>query len=343
MPKGKKQKLKLYYLSRIMREKTDDSHSLTMSEIREYLGEYGVTADRKSIYDDLQALKVLGLDVVGESVGRNYYYHVVSKQFDLSDLKLISDAVQSSRFITEKKSKDLINKLSRLVSIYEAGSLKGQVVVPDRVRTMNDSIYHNVDELQTAMSGNNKVQFEYMHWNMNKKLVSSKDSVFEVSPWAVICNNENYYLIAYDSEDEEFGQYMVEKIRNIRQVDGKREGEGQFKSLGSVLYESRKFGTCGDDDQEVVLRFKDELVGDVLDKFGKSIGIKKSEEDGWSDTTVRVVAGDEFFGWVFTMGTGVKIISPEDVTEIFKEGIREFGRQYGESRPRSSASRAKKG
>ena len=150
MPKGSNQKLKLYYLSRIMLEKTDDEHMITMPEILHALEAYDVTADRKSIYDDLDALRVLGIDVIGEKVGRNYYYHVGNKQFEIAELKLLVDAIQSSKSISEKKSEELIRKLAGMASKYEAAQLKRQVVVQGRVKTMNESIYYFVDDVRPS-------------------------------------------------------------------------------------------------------------------------------------------------------------------------------------------------
>ena len=152
MPKGTNQKLKLYYLAKIMVKMTDDEHFLTMPQIKERLEECGITADRKSLYDDMEALRTLGIDVILEQVGRNYYYHVGSKHFEIAELKLLVDAIQSSKFITEKKSNELIKKLTGLVSEYEAMQLKRQVEVQGRIKTMNESIYYIVDEIHTAIS-----------------------------------------------------------------------------------------------------------------------------------------------------------------------------------------------
>ena len=166
MPKGTNQKLKLYYLSQIMLEKTDEDHMITMPEIKTELAKYGVTADRKSLYDDLEALKVLGIEVKGEKAGHHYYYHVSNKQFEIAELKLLVDAIQSSKFITEKKSNELIKKMTSMASHYEAEQLKRQVVVQGRVKTMNESIYYFVDDVHRAIADNRKISFEYMKWNL---------------------------------------------------------------------------------------------------------------------------------------------------------------------------------
>ena len=196
MPKGANQKLKLYYLSRIMLEKTDDEHMITMPEIQESLRAYGVTADRKSLYDDMEALRVLGIDVIGEKVGKSFYYHVGKKQFDIAELKLLVDAIQSSKFITEKKSNDLIKKLTGMASDYEASQLKRQVVVQGRVKTMNESIYYIVDDLHKAIADNKQISFSYMRWNLEKKMEPRKEGQYVVSPWALTWDDENYYMIA---------------------------------------------------------------------------------------------------------------------------------------------------
>ena len=200
MPKGTNQKLKLYYLSRIMMEKTDDEHFITMPEIQKELEGYGVTADRKSLYDDLEALRILGIDVIGEKDGRSYVYHVGKKQFEIAELKLLVDAIQSSKFITEKKSNELIKKLTGLASNYETSQLKRQVVVQGRIKTMNESIYYIVDDIHNAITNNKKIRFEYLKWNLDKKMERRKDKLYEVSPWALTWDDENYYLIGFDSE-----------------------------------------------------------------------------------------------------------------------------------------------
>ena len=195
MPKGSHQKLKLYYLSKIMLEKTDEEHMITMPEIQKALEAYDVTADRKSLYDDLEQLKVLGVEVKGEKIGRNFYYHVSNKKFEIAELKLLVDAIQSSKFITEKKSKELINKLTSFASRYEESQLNRQVVVQGRVKTMNESIYYFVDDVHRAIAENKQIRFEYMKWNKDKKLVRRRETPYTVSPWALTWDDENYYLM----------------------------------------------------------------------------------------------------------------------------------------------------
>ena len=323
MPKGANQKLKLYYLSQIMRKKTDDEHFLTMPEILKNLEEYGIKADRKSIYDDFEALRTLGLDVIMEQEGRNYYYHVGAKQFEMAELKLLVDAVQSSKFITAKKSSELISKITNLVSEYEAGQLKRQVEVQGRIKTMNESIYYTVDEIHNAIMNNRQITFEYLTWNLKKEMVPRRDHVYEESPWALTWDDENYYLIAYDSEEEKIKHFRVDKIRDLIITEKKREGRKTFEAIDMASYINMNFGMFGKKEGVPVnLRFRNDMVGIVIDRFGKEIPIRESEEEGWSDTRVTVMISGQFFGWIFAMSGLVRITGPEDVLENFKTECR---------------------
>ena len=328
MPKGTNQKLKLYYLARIMVEKTDDEHRITMPEIQEKLEAYDVTADRKSLYDDLEALRVLGIDVIGEKVGRNYFYHVGKKQFEIAELKLLVDAIQSSKFITAKKSNELIKKLTGLASDFEASQLKREVVVQGRIKTMNESIYYIVDDIHNAITNNKKIRFEYLKWNIDKKMERRKDELYEISPWALTWDDENYYMIGYDAEAGKIKHYRVDKMRNISVTDEKREGREHFKQFDMASYARMNFGMFGGEEVRVRLQFDNEMVGVLLDRFGKDISIYKTDKPGWSETSVDVALSDQFLGWIFSLGTSVKIAGPEDVVKRFKNELAAMRKLY---------------
>jgi len=324
MPKGSNQKLKLYYLSRIMTEKTDDNHSLTMEEIQNHLLAYDVTADRKSLYDDMEALRVLGIDIIGEKDGRSYTYHVGKKQFEIAELKLLVDAIQSSKFITEKKSNDLIRKLTGLASEYEASQLKRQVVVGGRIKAMNESVFYVIDDLFLAITTNRRIRFEYLQWNLHKKLERRKDKIYEVSPWTLMWDNENYYLVAFDSEADKIKHYRVDKMKNIEVIDERREGKEHFREFDVAAYAKKNFGMFGGEEVRVKLKFKDELVGVLIDRFGKDITIHPTKENGWSETYVDVALSDQFLGWIFSLGDRVRIMSPKEVVNKFTEEIQKM-------------------
>lgn len=328
MPKGTNQKLKLYYLSRIMTEKTDDEHMITMPEIRKALEAYGVTADRKSLYDDFETLRVLGIDVIGEKVGRNYYYHVGSKQFELAELKLLVDAIQSSKFITEKKSNELIKKLTSMASEYEATQLKRQVVVQGRVKTMNESIYYFVDDVHRAIAENKQIRFEYMKWNAEKKLERRREKPYVVSPWALTWDDENYYLIAFDEEANCIKHFRVDKLKSIQILDEKRTGRDKFKEFNLAKYAKMSFGMFSGDPVNVKIGFDNEMAGVFIDRFGKDIMIHPSKKKGWSEFSVDVALSDQFFGWIFALGTKVKMLGPKNVVHKYKDEIIAMNKLY---------------
>ena len=328
MPKGTNQKLKLYYLSRIMLEKTDDEHMITMPEIKAALEAYDVTADRKSLYDDLEALRVLGSDVIGEKVGRNYYYHVGGKQFEIAELKLLVDAIQSSKFITEKKSNELIKKLTGMASEYEASQLKRQVVVQGRVKTMNESIYYFVDDVHRAIAENKQIRFEYMKWNVEKKMERRRNKPYVVSPWALTWDDENYYLIAYDEDADCIKHFRVDKLKSIQVLDIKRTGKEAFKAFNLAKYAKMSFGMFSGTPTKMKIAFSDDMVGVFIDRFGRDITIRPSKPKGWSEITVDVTMSDQFLGWIFALGASVKILSPKDVVDRYKNELSEMMKLY---------------
>ncbi|MBR6365981.1 MAG: WYL domain-containing protein [Lachnospiraceae bacterium] len=328
MPKGTNQKLKLYYLSRIMLQNTDDEHMITMPEIKEALAAYQVTADRKSLYDDMEALRVLGVDVIGEKVGRDFFYHVGGKHFEIAELKLLVDAIQSSKSISEKKSNELIKKLTAMASKYEAEQLKRQVVVQGRVKTMNESIYYFIDDLHKAIAENKQIRFEYMKWNLEKKLERRREEPYVVSPWALTWDDENYYLIAYDEAAGTIKHFRVDKMKSITILEEKRTGLEQFKEFDLARYAKMNFGMFAGEPVKVKLAFSNDKVGIFLDRFGRDIHIHPAKQEGWSETYVDVALSDQFLGWIFALGSSVKILSPAEVVERFKNELKSMYDQY---------------
>nr|WP_303182621.1 WYL domain-containing protein [Lachnoclostridium phocaeense] len=329
MPRGQNQKLKLYYLAKIMLEKTDDDHYLTMPEILEALRSYEVTADRKSIYTDLKDLEHLGIEVEGESWGRSYRYHVVGRQFEMPELKLLVDAIQSSRFITAKKSNELIRKLESLVSEYEARELQRQVYVSGRIKTMNESIYYTVDAIYSAIASNRKILFQYFQWNAKKEMeLRHGGAVYKISPWGLAWDNENYYLVGYDSEADMIKHYRVDKMLRIRMSDEEREGRERFRGLDMAAYTKKSFGMFGGREEQVKLLVHNRLAGVIIDRFGKDIMMIPADEEHFT-VHVDVAVSGQFISWVFSLGDGVKILGPEPVVEQIHREIRRLTEQYG--------------
>ena len=328
MPKGSNPKLKLYHLAQIMLENTDDDHYITMPEIMSALEAYEVTADRRTIYADLKDLEALGIEVEGEPVGGGYRYHVVERPFELPELKLFMDAIQSSEFITERKTNALIRKLEKLVSKYEAMKLQRQVYVSGRIKTMNESIYYTVDTIHNAISENRKIRFQYFQWNVKKEMELRHDGAYyHISPWGLSWDAENYYLIGYDSEAGKIKHYRVDKMLRLQMSDEKREGKEYFKKLDMADYAKKSFGMFGGREEKVKLLVENTLAGVIIDRFGKDIMLIPSDEEHFT-VNVDVHVSTQFFGWIISLGERVKILGPDEVVAQMKEEIQRLARQY---------------
>lgn len=314
MSKGTNQKLKLLYLTKIFREQTDEEHMLTIAEIIEKLSAYDVSADRKTLYTDFEELRHFGLDIISQQIGRQHYYYLGAREFELPELKLLVDSVQSAKFITAQKSQKLIKKLEGLVSKYEATQLQRQVYITGRVKTMNESIYYNVDKLHAALSADAQIQFQYYQWNVKKEMELRRGGkLYQVSPWGLMWDDEYYYLVAYDAETDKIKHYRVDKMLRIQITDQKRAGKERYQSFNLPDYTKRIFGMFSGEETKVTLEADNSMAGVLIDRFGKDIMLIP-QDGGRFRATVDVAVSDQFLGWIVALGT-VKIVGPEAVVE----------------------------
>ena len=328
MAKLPNQKLKILYLMKVLLEKTDESHSITMPEIIAELEAYGITAERKSIYNDMECLRQYGLDIIGEQYDRTYYYRIGNRQFELAELKLLVDSVQSAKFLTAKKSNRLIKKIEGLASKYEASQLHRQVYVAERIKTMNESIYYNVDNIHNAIAKNSKITFQYFQWNIKKEMELKRDgALYEVSPWALSWNDENYYLVAYDSVEQMIKHFRVDKMLNITVTDEKREGKSLFQTFDMAVYAKKMFGMFYAQEQTVKLECANSLAGVVIDRFGKDVMLIPKDDSHFT-VNVKVAVSLQFLAWVIGLGEDVKILEPKTVVDRINGEIDRLIRQY---------------
>lgn len=329
--RGDHQKLKMLYLAKIFSEETDDQHALTMPVIIEKLASYGVNADRKTLYQDFDELRDFGLDIIQEPVGRSCYYYLGSREFELPELKLLVDSVQSAKFITDKKSNELIHKLETLVSKYEARQLQRQVIISGRVKTMNESIYYNVDKVHDAINAGCQIRFKYFQWNLKKQMELRRDGAFyQISPWALMWDDEYYYLVAYDAEDAMIKHYRVDKMLQISLVDAPREGQELFRQFSAPGYSKSLFGMNGGEKLDVTLEAANHMVGILIDRFGKDIFIIPSDSDHFR-TTVRVTVSPPFLGWIMSLGEDIRIVSPSQVVDQMAQAAKNLSSRYPKS------------
>ena len=326
--KGCNQKQKMLYLAKIFSEETDDEHYLTMAQIIDKLAAYGVNANRKTLYVDFDELRKFGLDIIATQEGRDHYYHLGVRTFELPELKLLVDSVQSAKFFTDRKSKELIKKLESLVKKKKKKLLHREVVITGRIKNMNEGIYYNVDILQDAISANKQVRFKYFNWGLNKKMVPRKDGAYyEISPWGLVWDRDNYYLIGYDDKEEKIKHYRVDKMDKLSLMEERRKGKKQFKAFDLPKYKTSLFGMFAGDEIEVTLEADNNMVGVMIDRFGKDIPISVVNENHFS-TTVTVAMSTQFIGWLVGLGEGVKVVAPDAVVEKMKEEIHRLIEQY---------------
>lgn len=330
MAKNPNQKLKLLYLHQILLQQTDEEHKLSMEEILRALARYGIEAERKSIYSDIAALQDFGLDIILQR-GPGGGYYVASRDFELPELKLLVDAIQCSRFITERKSDELIHKIESLASQPQARVLQRQVYIADRIKTMNESIYYNIDTLHSAISAGVQITFQYFEWVLNfrsheriQKRYRHNGAQYQVSPWALTWDDENYYMIAYEPISGSIRHYRVDKMEHIALTDEPREGQRLFHDRFNPADYSRKvFGMFSGEEKIVRLRCENRFIGVLRDRFGAELMVQPLE-DGYFAVNVTVAVSPQFFSWVFGLGGGVQIVEPQDVRQQFQQQLRQL-------------------
>ena len=328
MAKSENQKQKILVLLDLFKSKTDEEHGVTTSDIIDYLAEHGIKAERKTVYADLNTLKEYGYEISKEKKDGNYYYTLLDRDFQLPELKLLVDAVQASKFISAKKSSELIKKIENLASVYQAKQLQRQVFVSNRIKTNYENVYYNVDELNLAINENRKIKFDYYEWNLSKEMVLRKNGhKNDISPWSLAWDDENYYLVAFDGNSGIIKHYRVDKMRKIEILAEARDGREEFEEFDAAKYAKKVFGMFTGDEQRVKIQFANKLIGVVIDRFGQDIMIIPKGVDQFV-VNVNVKVSNMFLGWIIGLGDGAKILEPESVVDEVKQITERLKEQY---------------
>lgn len=324
MPRGNNQKLKILYLLKILTEETDESHLMGAQALLDRLLDYGIKAERKAIYDDIEQLRKFGYDVIFVKSRTKGGYYLGSREFELAELKLLVDAVSASKFMTAKKSRELIAKLEKFAGREDAGQLRRQVYVAGRIKTEQENIYYNVDAIHRALQEQVQISFLYMEWGLDGKLHPKKGgALYRISPWALLWSDENYYMIGFDAQAGMIKHYRVDKMQRIEGLELKRLGEEAFSNFDLAAYANRTFGMYGGQVLEVSLKFANYLAGVVMDRFGKETRMRRLDE-GHFGVRVTVAVSGQFFGWLSGLGTGVEVIGPSDVKAAYREHLKKI-------------------
>ena len=328
MPRTSNQKLKLLYLADILLSETDEDHPLPLKEIISKLKGFDISADRKTLYQDFEVLREYGYDIISEKRGRSCCYFLGERSFELPELKLLVDSVQSAKFITDKKSGVLIKKLESLTSRHLAKQLNRQVVISGRVKTMNESIYYNVDRLHEAINCDRQITFNYFQWNIKKEQELRHDGkLYKVSPWGLMWDDENYYLVAYDAEEEIIKHFRVDKMLRIAISEDKRKGKSCFKDFDLPKYTKSIFGMFGGTPERVSFEAADHMAGVMIDRFGKDLTIIPSGKDSFK-ASVNVLVSPQFLAWMISLGRDVRITAPANVVDMMRDEIKRLNEMY---------------
>ena len=320
MAKGANQKSKLLRLWQILEERTDEEHPLTTPELIALLEQEDISAERKSIYDDMETLRRCGLDVQNRK-GKTPGWFVGHRAFELAELKLLVDAVQASRFFTRRKSAQLIGKLERLASTSQARQLQRQVYVDRRIKTMNESIYYTVDKLHAALAAGKSVTFKYFEYNIKKEKVFRREGKrYVVVPYGLIWDNENYYLAGYDLGRKQVRHYRVDKMAELAVVCLKAEEAPRAERFDVAAYAGKHFGMFSGREGQLRLRCENRMVGVILDRFGQDVMLIPDGEEHFT-VTVDAVVSPQFFGWLFSLTDGVALTEPEWAVEEYRQRL----------------------
>lgn len=326
MAKSFHQKLKLLVLADFLLKETDEEHPVSVSDLIAHLESCGIKAERKSIYSDLEELGLFGLDIVKQR-GGGVRYFIGERDFELPELHLLVDAVQSSRFITQKKSEALIKKLQGLASRHQAKSFSRSVFVAGRIKSMNESVYRLIDALSSAIDQNRAVSFQYFDRNSRgERIYHRSGALYTVSPGFLHWDDEYYYLVGVEENSGAIRHFRVDKIASLSITDAPRFGENILRDFDVASFERKTFGMFGGKEEQVTLRATESLAGVFFDRFGDSLLMRRAP--GGFETTVSVVTSPTFYAWLSTFGNRVKILSPEWVQNEYRDLIDQIRALY---------------
>lgn len=324
-----RQKLKLLYLMRMLRDETDSQQGLTMTQILERLEEEGVSAERKSIYRDIEALREFGLDV------RTYQrapveYAVEDRDFALSELLLLVDAVQSSRFLTQRKSDALVRSVKQLASVRQRSLLDKRLHVEGRIKAQNESVFYNVDHIQEALARRKKISFSYFKYDIEmKKAPQHNGDTYVETPVQLVYSEGYYYLVAFNEKHDGFANYRVDRMDKIKVLDEPAQRDQRIATFDAQEFESRAFGMYGGEPVSVTLLVAAETMGAVVDRFGKDVRCVRVDE-GHACVYAMVMKSPVFFGWLAQFGNRVRIEKPKSLVEEYRHYLKGILQAYGD-------------
>ena len=312
MPKSDNQKLKILYILDYLQKNSHEDKPVRAAELIEMLDyRHGIRCDRKTVYSDIAALMDYGIDIVTKP-GKNGGYFIASRNFELPELKLLIDAILSSRFLTEKKSRELIEKLCAQCNEHDVALIKRNILVSGRVKSMNETIYYSVDTIQEAIAQNRQIQFRYFDWGIDGQR-KYRDKDYVASPYGLCQDNENCYLLGH-SPRHGITSYRVDRMSDIRILPETRTPCPELTGKALIEHANSLFQMYSGDAVNVKMRFHRELANAVIDKFGKNTMLIPDGDEHFT-FTVPVTVSPMFLSWVIGFGKKARILYPQSVID----------------------------
>lgn len=320
MSKRPNQTKKIPLIIKMLREETDDEHGLTMTQIIERLAENGVEAERKSIYRDIEVLRECGYDVI-KRTGRPTEYALGEREFEYPELLLLVDAVQSSRFLTKRKSQQLLQRIKGLTSVHQAAALTRHIHVERRIRAQNESVYYNVDAIQGAIASHHKVGFRYFSHNLEQKKVYRKEgATYRETPVHLVYSDGYYYLIAFNDAHDDFVRYRIDRMSHIQILDEPATRNSRIANFDVEEFALQAFGMFGGEKVRVTMEFDASAIDIILDRFGDDgVVIIPQPEGKTGHATITVRKSSVFFGWLAQLGTRARILTPSSIATEYRD------------------------
>jgi predicted DNA-binding transcriptional regulator YafY len=327
MGKSSLRKAKVFYLQDILLEETDDEHGLTMPELIQRLESKGIPAERKAIYDDLETLKEHGLDIITRR-GTHTEYAIGNRSFELPELLLLADAVQSSRFLTKGKSEKLVAKLHKLTSRYQRTQLDKSLHVEGRIKMQNESIYYNIDAIQAAIRQKLQITFNYQKYSIDKTTVLRKQGKqYQECPVGLIYKDDYYYLVTYNEHHEDFVRYRVDRMLAIKVLDQPIPKIPAISEFSIEEFAAQAFGMFGGEPVQAVLVADQSIIDSIIDQFGKDVEIRKLDEST-ARVHVKIIKSTVFFSWLALFGSQIKVEGPSILAEEYCEYLQSIVQNY---------------
>lgn len=339
MAKSENQKVKTLFVAKYFLENSDENHPVTAGDITDYLkNECGIEAERRAIYRDIAALRdVFGMDIDGGQGGK---YRLLSRQLEFDDLRLLAECVHAAKFISASKAKELVSTIAEFCSSYQAEELQREVFLCDRVKTTRKDILLIIGIIQAAMSVREngkpkppqKISFKYLKYTIqdkNAQVERRKGAAYKVSPYKLLINEGNYYLLAYDDKAQDMRTYRVDRMKEVKALDEPREGAEAFAAIDMETYTRRVFSMFGGEQKRVSVRFINPLLDTAIERFGTAPDVfYRPDDERHFVVTADVEISNQFFAWVCGFGKRAKIIWPSDVVEDMKEFLSGISGMY---------------